>query len=1062
MAPARSKASASKSSSKAKPSSPGSGSGGYGGSTSVFGNLHKSSSMPSRFNALGRVRSGGVAKKKKSSSSAASNKVTSAQRERKKALLIDYRALKQESTFVDRRLSSGGGGGGGGYHARTKASERTRAAFAMHGDDDDGDNQRDDYELTHMGKPLRGEAAFADAVHADDDDDAMLDAEWTRTMNFGGGGRADGDDDGGGLFIRKQRASHEEDEDGGGDDDDRPKSKKEAMRELIAKSKFYRAERAKQKLADTDELTRVDAVFQELGGTDALVSLVARAPPTPIVVLPRQPLDISGDVKYGEALTTLASDGRARATDRTKTDEELAEEAEAAEAKRKADAEKRMGPGGDDLDDDFGSLDDEDNDDEHDDDDEEDEEDEEDDDDDDDDEEEEEEDLSLADDETLRRAYDRKMKLVTDRLHEKLGQAKGEELLQLLSRQEEGSDSEEEDDDDEEEEEDDDDDDDDEDEEEEEDGDGDDDQQQHDDPEDENLLRAEPLPNADSIQAVPSTSAASKPKASPAVPSKRTPTSSAPLPSPLPLPQSASELEQLLHGRAAHVHAEVMLNIRDTHRSKLYADERKGMQTYFGVAAQYYARCCAQSEMDDTLVARVAEAVHSLALDVPVYAAAVACAQIDTVMQRRREAASKLASGAAASASDGWPTQQMCMAMHLFTRIFPRTDFRHEVSTRLDLLCSECLCFGLVGSARQAATGLFLAALCARASADSAAARLGAAGSGGAVKLRLASGDSEPDIDAEGGEDYAKLAKIAGVLRAPAPTDAPGSRLYPEAIAWVAQGLATASDDPVVELNARLPPTRWVWRVRPTGGWSSDATAAEAKAGKINATTSLDDLKPRPGAMLGEGFGFGAGKAKLIPRLRLLTGLAGVAASLSESISTPRLCACSPELLRLLATAAASASSSLARASYAPAALVAELERISEQATSWASAAESSRVPLRRKRAAAEAIKTYNPRFEESHFDGRAVGNIDPDRQRAQVKQLKRQVRREARGAARELRMDARTLASAREEDLERDKEDFRAELTASRRFMEEQRRDMASGGQMGANAHKKLKRKQR
>lgn len=90
------------------------------------------------------------------------------------------------------------------------------------------------------------------------------------------------------------------------------------------------------------------------------------------------------------------------------------------------------------------------------------------------------------------------------------------------------------------------------------------------------------------------------------------------------------------------------------------------------------------------------------------------------------------------------------------------------------------------------------------------------------------------------------------------------------------------------------------------------------------------------------------------------------------------------------------------------------------------------------------------------------MGNIDPDRQRAQVKQLKRQVRREARGAARELRMDARTLASAREEDLERDKEDFRAELTASRRFMEEQRRDMASGGQMGANAHKKLKRKQR
>jgi hypothetical protein len=55
---------------------------------------------------------------------------------------------------------------------------------------------------------------------------------------------------------------------------------------------------------------------------------------------------------------------------------------------------------------------------------------------------------------------------------------------------------------------------------------------------------------------------------------------------------------------------------------------------------------------------------------------------------------------------------------------------------------------------------------------------------------------------------------------------------------------------------------------------------------------------------------------------------------------------------------------------------------------------------MRTKRA--EPIKQYNPRFEEDGFvQGR---DYDPDRERAEKKKLRKQLKKETKGAARELR----------------------------------------------------------
>eukprot|EP00889_Picochlorum_renovo_P001940 jgi/Picre1/28970/NNA_004364.t1 len=65
----------------------------------------------------------------------------------------------------------------------------------------------------------------------------------------------------------------------------------------------------------------------------------------------------------------------------------------------------------------------------------------------------------------------------------------------------------------------------------------------------------------------------------------------------------------------------------------------------------------------------------------------------------------------------------------------------------------------------------------------------------------------------------------------------------------------------------------------------------------------------------------------------------------------------------------------------------------------------------------APAVKQYNPRFEESYAKGK---DYDPDRERAEERRLKRQIRKEERGAIRELRKDAVFMAGVRDEEKRR------------------------------------------
>jgi len=95
-----------------------------------------------------------------------------------------------------------------------------------------------------------------------------------------------------------------------------------------------------------------------------------------------------------------------------------------------------------------------------------------------------------------------------------------------------------------------------------------------------------------------------------------------------------------------------------------------------------------------------------------------------------------------------------------------------------------------------------------------------------------------------------------------------------------------------------------------------------------------------------------------------------------------------------------------------------------------------------------EAIKQFNPMYEEDGFQkGR---DYDPNRERAENRKLKKELRKEARGTVRELRKDNQFMHHAREQEKAAEAEERDAKHREVLSFLEKQESDFKSGGQGG------------
>ncbi|KAK7206243.1 nucleolar protein 14 [Myxozyma melibiosi] len=157
---------------------------------------------------------------------------------------------------------------------RQSRSSRTSSLFNL--EDDDGESEG----LTHFGQSL------------------SLDDEFTLG------------DSNGGLKRRPGDASDD-------DEPERKKSKNEVMKEVIAKSKMYKYERQKAK---EEDLEQIEALDGEMDGLRSLLFSSSAATTQPSEPVPER------DIEYDEAVRELGFDRRAQPSDRTKTEEELAEE----------------------------------------------------------------------------------------------------------------------------------------------------------------------------------------------------------------------------------------------------------------------------------------------------------------------------------------------------------------------------------------------------------------------------------------------------------------------------------------------------------------------------------------------------------------------------------------------------------------------------------------------------------------------------------------------------------------------------------------------------------------
>lgn len=216
-------------------------------------------------------------------------------------------------------------------HLSHISQKQTRSTTSLFNLDDDEEN------LTHYGQSLANIDDFdeADLALSDSEDRGAIDPTTVSRAHFGGFG--------------------EEEEDM--KNPDRIKSKAEVMREVIAKSKMHKMERQKEK--DEDESVRkdLDDEFDDIRGLLDMAKPSGRKPlPSQNRVFERvederkdkeleeaaqkfSQADVNEDdyQDYDKFVRELAFDQRAKPTDRTKTEEEIAlEEKEGLEKAEKA------------------------------------------------------------------------------------------------------------------------------------------------------------------------------------------------------------------------------------------------------------------------------------------------------------------------------------------------------------------------------------------------------------------------------------------------------------------------------------------------------------------------------------------------------------------------------------------------------------------------------------------------------------------------------------------------------------------------------------------------------
>ncbi|NXR24829.1 NOP14 protein, partial [Cinclus mexicanus] len=236
-------------------------------------------------------------------------------KKRNQTLLKEYKEREKTNVFKDKRF--------GEYNTKITPEEKMIRRFTLERQQNYGKkniyNLNEDEELTHYGQSLAEIEKLNDIVDSDSDTEerGTLSAELT-AAHFGGGG-----------LLRKKVSSEQQDE-----EEEKPKSRKELIEEMIAKSKQEKQERQTRRESALELTEKLDKDWKEIQ------TLIAHR--TPKSERKDKEVEKPKPDEYDMIVRELGFEMKAKPSERLKTEEELAKEEQARLQKLEADRLCRM------------------------------------------------------------------------------------------------------------------------------------------------------------------------------------------------------------------------------------------------------------------------------------------------------------------------------------------------------------------------------------------------------------------------------------------------------------------------------------------------------------------------------------------------------------------------------------------------------------------------------------------------------------------------------------------------------------------------------------------------
>ena len=227
--------------------------------------------------------------------------------DRKKSLMKDYNKTKKSNMFIDRRF----GENDTNLSLEEKMFMRFQNERVKRAKKASLYNLDDSETLTHKGKIL-GDSNLDDTDWVSDDDDdegkGSLSKEVVDNLHFGGG------------LVKKSHYGNNDNDNNNNNNYEQPKSRLNALQEIVMKSKLFKMQKKIAAEEQDEEIGKVDKAFDELIGA----SLLSFQPKKGEKGTKTDNNYEDKFSSYDVSLREMAFETKARATDRTKSAEEIA------------------------------------------------------------------------------------------------------------------------------------------------------------------------------------------------------------------------------------------------------------------------------------------------------------------------------------------------------------------------------------------------------------------------------------------------------------------------------------------------------------------------------------------------------------------------------------------------------------------------------------------------------------------------------------------------------------------------------------------------------------------